>query len=172
MPRTPTRHALISDLQDLLCNVATAHASTVEPPESWLEAELTMPQVKAMLVLYHRGAVRIGNIALELCMSKNAATALLDRLETLGFAERRPDPSDRRAVLVTLTDAGVQFVTDILSAGSVNMARFLEQMSVEDLQALHRGMTALAALITAEAGPQRGRPVPSPVGSATARSEA
>lgn len=165
MPRTLTRHALITELQDLLCNVATAHASTVEPPESWLEADLTMPQVKAMLVLYHRGAVRIGNVALELCMSKNAATALLDRLEALAFAERRPDPSDRRAVLVTLTPAGVDFVGDILSAGSISVGRFLEQMSVEDLQALHRGMTALAALITAEAGPQRGGPARLPAGS-------
>ena len=81
MSRTLSRHTLITELQDLLCNVATAHASTVEPPESWLEAELTMPQVKAMLVLYHRGSVRIGSVARELCMSKNAATVLLDRLE-------------------------------------------------------------------------------------------
>lgn len=165
MPRTLPRHALISELQDLLCNVATAHASTVEPPESWLEADLTMPQVKAMLVLYHRGAVRIGNVADELGMSKNAATVLLDRLEALQFAERRPDPSDRRAVLVTLTAAGMQFVGDILSAGSVSVARFLEQMSVDDLQALHRGMTALAALITAEAGPRAAAPLPTAVGS-------
>ena len=164
MSRTLSRHTLITELQDLLCNVATAHASTVEPPESWLEAELTMPQVKAMLVLYHRGSVRIGSVARELCMSKNAATVLLDRFEALRFAERQPDPSDRRAVLVTLTEAGVQFVGDILSAGSVSVARFLEQMSVDDLQALHRGMTALAALITAEAG-VRARPTPSPVGS-------
>ena len=89
MSRTLSRHTLITELQDLLCNVATAHASTVEPPESWLEAELTMPQVKAMLVLYHRGSVRIGSVARELCMSKNAATVLLDRLEALAEAARR-----------------------------------------------------------------------------------
>lgn len=167
MPRTSPRQALIGELQDLMCNVATAHASTVEPPESWLDADLSMPQVKAMLVLYHRGSVRIGNVAQELGMSKNTATALLDRLEALALAERQPDPSDRRAVLVTLTESGVQFVGDILSAGSNNIARFLEQMSVDDLQALHRGMTALAALIMREAGPAAGSP-PSP----TRRNEA
>lgn len=165
MSRPASRHTLITELQDLLCSVASAHASTVVPPESWLEAELTMPQVKAMLVLYHRGSVRIGNVANELGMSKNAATVLLDRLEALRFAERQPDPSDRRAVLVTLTEAGMQFVGDILSAGSASVVRFLEQMSTDDLHALHRGMAALAALITAEAGAQRACPVPTPVGS-------
>jgi DNA-binding MarR family transcriptional regulator len=165
MSRPASRHTLITELQDLLCSVASAHASTVVPPESWLEADLTMPQVKAMLVLYHRGSVRIGNVANELRMSKNAATVLLDRLEALRFAERQPDPSDRRAVLVTLTEAGMQFVGDILSAGSASVVRFLEQMSTDDLHALHRGMAALAALITAEAGAQRACPVPTPVGS-------
>jgi hypothetical protein len=38
-------------------------------------------------------------------------------------------------------------------------------MSTDDLHALHRGMAALAALITAEAGAQRACPVPTPVGS-------
>jgi DNA-binding MarR family transcriptional regulator len=145
MGSTP-RHALITELHDLMSRVATAHA-TVTPPESWMDAALTMPQVKAMLVIYHRGAVRVGSIAHELGMSPNAATALLDRLEALEFAQREPDPSDRRAILVVLTEAGTNFVGDILSAGANSVNRFLEQMSVDDLSALHRGMTSLVGLI-------------------------
>jgi len=141
---------LITELTDLMCRVASAHA-TVSPPEAWMDADLSMPQVKAMLVLYHRTSIRIGNIAEELGMSKNAATALLDRMETRGLAERSHDPSDRRAVLVTLTPRGAEFVKNILTAGSQSVTRFFEQMTADDLGALHRGMTALAALIEREA---------------------
>ena len=34
------------------------------------------------------------------------ATIIVDKLEALGFAERRPHPSDRRSKLVSLTPAG------------------------------------------------------------------
>ncbi len=145
-----------------MCRVASAHA-TVTPPEAWMDAELTMPQVKAALVLYHRSSIRMGNIAEELGMSKNAATALLDRMETLGLAERSADPSDRRAVLVTLTPRGAEFVNDILTAGSQSVTRFFEQMTSDDLGALHRGMSALAALIEREAFARD--PQPAAVGS-------
>ena len=59
----------------------------------------------------------------------------------------------------------MRFVGDILSAGSASVVRFLEQMSTDDLHALHRGMAALAALITAEARAQRAYHTPSPIGS-------
>jgi DNA-binding MarR family transcriptional regulator len=162
MPLRTSRSTLITELTDLMCRVASAHA-TVTPPEAWMDADLSMPQVKAMLVLYHRSTIRIGNIAEELGMSKNAATALLDRMETLGLAERSADPSDRRAVLVTLTPRGAEFVNDILTAGSQSVTRFFEQMDDDDLNALHRGMSALAALIEREAAARQ--PQHAPMGS-------
>lgn len=40
-------------------------------------------------------------------LTSGSMTALIDRLETLGYVARRPDPSDRRGILVGLTDDGV-----------------------------------------------------------------
>lgn len=39
-------------------------------------------------------------------LTSGGMTNRLDRLEALGLIERSPDPTDRRAVLVALTDAG------------------------------------------------------------------
>ena len=36
---------------------------------------------------------------------------LVDELEGLGYVARRPDPTDRRAKLITLTEAGRQCVS-------------------------------------------------------------
>jgi DNA-binding MarR family transcriptional regulator len=45
-------------------------------------------------------------LAERLHLSSGAMTNRLDRLETQGLVERRPDPSDRRGILVQMTDKG------------------------------------------------------------------
>ena len=47
-----------------------------------------------------------GALARDLELSSGAVTSRLDRLETLGFLRRLPDPGDRRGVLVELTPEG------------------------------------------------------------------
>jgi DNA-binding MarR family transcriptional regulator len=47
-----------------------------------------------------------GALARDLELSSGAITSRLDRLESLGFLHRLPDPGDRRAVLVELTREG------------------------------------------------------------------
>ena len=43
-------------------------------------------------------------------LSSGAMTNRIDRLEKLGFVERCPEPTDRRSLLVKLTDKGLQVV--------------------------------------------------------------
>jgi DNA-binding MarR family transcriptional regulator len=47
------------------------------------------------------------------CDASNA-TWIVDRLERLGLAERRPDPRDRRVKLVVLTEQGARTKTELL----------------------------------------------------------
>jgi DNA-binding MarR family transcriptional regulator len=49
---------------------------------------------------------RLTDLAREARMTLPAMMELVDDLERLGYAERRPDPTDRRAKLVTLTELG------------------------------------------------------------------
>jgi DNA-binding MarR family transcriptional regulator len=49
-----------------------------------------------------------GQLAREMDLSSGAMTNRLDRLEAAGLIRRLPDPSDRRGLLVELTDAGWQ----------------------------------------------------------------
>lgn len=49
-----------------------------------------------------------GHLAANLGLSSGAMTNRLDRLESAGLLRRLPDPSDRRALLVELTEAGWQ----------------------------------------------------------------
>ena len=45
-------------------------------------------------------------LASDLGLSPHTITDIVDGLERAGMAERRPDPTDRRAKLVAITDAG------------------------------------------------------------------
>jgi DNA-binding MarR family transcriptional regulator len=49
---------------------------------------------------------RLTELAAQARVTLPAMSELVDDLERLGIVERRPDPSDRRAKLICLTDAG------------------------------------------------------------------
>jgi len=50
--------------------------------------------------LHEAGELTPGQLAERLCLTSGAVTALLDRLERLGWAKREPHPHDRRSVIV------------------------------------------------------------------------
>jgi DNA-binding MarR family transcriptional regulator len=57
-------------------------------------------EFKAMDHLQEAGELTPGQLADRLALTSGAVTALIDRLERLGWAERVPHPSDRRSVIV------------------------------------------------------------------------
>lgn len=52
---------------------------------------------------------RIGDLAQRIGVTRQAAAQLTKDLEAAGIVAIAPDPTDRRAARVTLTDRGVQF---------------------------------------------------------------
>lgn len=68
--------------------------------------DLPRAVLRALAVLDEHGAVRVSEFArIDRC-SQPAATTLIGRLVADGFATRRRDPDDSRAVVVELTPAG------------------------------------------------------------------
>lgn len=65
---------------------------------------LTMPQVMVMRLLDRERPMR--ELADEMHYDASTITALVDRLEERGLAQRRPHPTDRRVRMITLTDLG------------------------------------------------------------------
>ena len=67
---------------------------------------LSMARTKVLLRLREQGPVRQSVLAADFGLSPHSITDIVDGLERLGMAERRPDPTDRRAKLVAITEAG------------------------------------------------------------------
>ena len=56
--------------------------------------------------------MRPGALAEHLRIAPRSATEVVDDLQERGLVERAPDPADRRATLVRLTEAGAAAGTD------------------------------------------------------------
>ncbi|MDR2306702.1 MAG: MarR family transcriptional regulator [Paucimonas sp.] len=67
---------------------------------------LTYPQYLAMLVLWERDGLTVGEISQRLLTDPGSLTPLLKRLESEGLLSRSRSREDERVVLVHLSDKG------------------------------------------------------------------
>lgn len=81
-------------------------------------------------------ALTPGVLMNELLVSSGTMTNRIDRLETKGLVERSPSPSDRRAVLVSLTVEGRKRVDSALKSLLDDERNLLVGISEEDEQRL------------------------------------
>src|SRR5207253_945676 len=98
--------------------------------------DLTMKQLKVLLVLEALGPSRPSAIAASIGVSAASATGVLDRLVEQGYIERQADAADRRALLVQLTPAGARTVSDLYMSGQNQLSESFAEMSDADLAAL------------------------------------
>ena len=79
-------------------------------PKDWLRLNLTMPQLKVVLLLFVDGPSRMGEIASALGVSLATATGVVDRLVERDILVREDDPDDRRVVLCQLSGKGKELI--------------------------------------------------------------
>jgi DNA-binding MarR family transcriptional regulator len=89
-------------------------------------AGVTQQQYQAMLAMrtWPSQAMTMGDLAEQLLLTHHAAVQLINRMTTAGVAVRTPSNTDRRAVLLKLTPAGLALV-DHLAA--LHMGEVLRQ---------------------------------------------
>lgn len=145
-----THDELVEKIMQLFRGVAR---SKQEIAPVWLEVDLSMAQVRTLMVLSCEGRSTIGQLAETLSVSLPTASHLVDRLVHAGFAERSEDPADRRRMQVHLTPRG-EDLSGRLRQGNQKLFRlWLMQLNDEDLSALHQGLQALLRVM-AESGEQ------------------
>ena len=112
----------------------------------WRDLDISMQQLRAIYVLRDEEVATVGRLAELFNISLPAASILADRLVRAGYVDRNDDPADRRRVLLTLTRAGVQLVTELQEGSHLLLRRWMSRLSPEDLAALTRGWRALAEI--------------------------
>jgi DNA-binding MarR family transcriptional regulator len=82
-------------------------------PKEWLRLDLTMPQLKVVLLLFISGPSRMSDIASALGVSLATATGVVDRLVERDILTRESDPGDRRVVLCRLSEKGEELMSGL-----------------------------------------------------------
>ena len=78
------------------------------------------------------GAMRLSELSDHLHIAPRSATEVVDALEARGLVERRPDPADRRATLVELTEDGARVLDAIRAARGTEAERVFDRLSATD----------------------------------------
>ncbi|WP_372697296.1 MarR family winged helix-turn-helix transcriptional regulator [Arthrobacter sp. JSM 101049] len=90
------------------------------------------------------GVLRLKALAGQLRIAPRSATEVVDQLEAKGLVERIPDPHDRRAVLVRLTDTGQQLRSDVERARREQANEYFARLDSVERAELARLLGVLA----------------------------
>jgi DNA-binding MarR family transcriptional regulator len=93
----------LSDLVREYTSAVLRHAGATAKRMSLETSELA-----ALEHLQAAGPMIQKHLGERLSISPGAVTAMIDRLESRGYAERIPNPEDRRSALVLITKAGLE----------------------------------------------------------------
>jgi DNA-binding MarR family transcriptional regulator len=125
-----------------------------------LQFGLNRTDLRCLGILYRRGRVTAGELAEESGLTPGAITTVLDRLERGGYANRVPDPADRRRVLVVSTVATREIGARIQGEVELASRRLLEGREAAELTCIRdflRGTRSVyeaqIAALTAESAP-------------------
>lgn len=94
-------------------------------PEAGVPAGVSVARANLLLAVHaareHDGSTRMVDIALDLGVTGRTLTTMVDALEKQGLLARVPDPDDRRAIQLELTEEGESLVgplADVMASAS------------------------------------------------------
>ena len=114
------------------------------------DIDLTRSQWWVMVHLIRFDGCNQTQLAEELDIGKVALGGLLDRLEARGWIERRPDPADRRAKRVFLTESGRPLINEMQERARVLHRRLVAGLERDEQDQLVDLLMRAKANVAAE----------------------
>ena len=111
-PRTLTANKCIDALSELVRAFREIQISQGHHP--WLLLDMTMAQLKAVMLLVQSEGLRSRELADGLDIAPSAATPLVDRLVAQKLARREPDADDRRIIWIRPTAKSVSLYEQLM----------------------------------------------------------
>ena len=107
--------------------------------DEWEGLDMTIPQIRTLVLLERMGPLRMGNIAIYLGRALSATTTVMDRLVEKGLVDRVADPSDRRVVICQLSESGEQAITRFWRIGRERIQIVADLLDEEQLETVVQG---------------------------------
>jgi len=128
---------LAGPLDDLLLAVRAATSD---------RAGLSLTAAGTLIRLQREGPKRLTELAAAEGVTQPSMTSLVARLSAQGLVRRDDDPSDGRAVVLSLTPAGTDLLAQRRARRTARLAPYLDDLSPDDLRSIAAALPAITRL--------------------------
>jgi DNA-binding MarR family transcriptional regulator len=104
---------------------------------------LTLPQLRALVVLNTCGPVKLAAMAATLGVNPSTALRMVERLESAGHMDRKTNPDNRREVILRLTPVGRDLVERVLAHRRTEIRTLVQRLPAEARAGLVPALRAL-----------------------------
>jgi DNA-binding MarR family transcriptional regulator len=116
---------------------------------------LTPPQYFVFNALWMGDGVTIGELGDRVSLDSSTLTGIIDRMEKSDYVERKPNPDDRRSVLVFLTERARELGPHILEFADELDVTLKQPFSKKDIATFERVLRAIGETNAKTLGRQR-----------------
>jgi DNA-binding MarR family transcriptional regulator len=138
---TTAPKACIDALSALVQALRTIQVARGDRP--WLLLDLTMAQLKALILLVQSGGLRTRDLADGLGLAPSAVTPLVDRLVDQKLARRENDAQDRRIIWIRPTAKATALHDKLMQTNRSVLEEVLEELPAKERQRVYDSMVLL-----------------------------
>ncbi|GAB1694138.1 MarR family winged helix-turn-helix transcriptional regulator [Krasilnikovia sp. M28-CT-15] len=138
----------MADNEQLIAEIMAAeqrmqHLFAYDRSDPLFASQLTLPQLKIMMLLRRLGETSGRELAGLLGVSLATLSGMMDRLVMHDLAARHEDPHDRRVRRISLTPGGTELIESIITAGAERLRRLLRRLDTTELRLVRDAMSVL-----------------------------
>ncbi len=130
-PTAPSTTANKADVDEFVTAMLTASRVLVAVSARSLadvEDAVTLTQFRTLVVLDGHGEINLNRLADSLDVTPSTAMRMIDRLLTADLVTRRDNPTNRREVLLGLTETGSRLVRQVTAKRRKEITRIVRSM--------------------------------------------
>ena len=101
------------------------------------EHDLTFNQFKVLEVLYHRGDLNIGSITKLTMSTPGNITVVVKNLKRDAWITSLPDPNDKRASILSITQKGKDKMKALFPTHAKNIHNYMDILDDDELDTLY-----------------------------------
>lgn len=112
---------------------------------------LNITDMECLSLLRIKGLASPTELAKYTGMTTGAATAMLDRLEKAGFIMRKPNPHDRRGVLIEFNTQSAAKLGAVFAGAQSDQSAIIENYSEDELKVIASFLERITKSVSAQA---------------------
>lgn len=133
------------DLQPLMLNRSMGIAQNENFSPVQLYVLFTLLYV--LFTLQCRGEMTLADCCRQTLISKQQLSKLIDGLVTRGIVARKPNPSNRRSILISISSQGSVILQEYKEKQIRHLTPYFAQLSEDELATLHRSFQDITQIM-------------------------